>query len=62
MYAFLLEYLRPVEGFDDTVAKGPFSDVDFFTPSSTVPYPWPFHNILLPCRLKYTGDRWKEVL
>ena len=47
---------RLVEYVDDNVAKGPFPNVDFFTPSSTLPHPWPFHNVHLSRRLKYTGD------
>src|SRR6266478_687545 len=42
------------------IAKGPFSDVDFFAPSGALPHPWSLYNVRLSRRLKYIGDRWKE--
>jgi len=62
MYALSLKNLRAVEGFDDNLAKGSSSDVDFFPSSGTLPHPWPIHNFCLPSSLEHIGDRWREVL
>lgn len=58
----LSENFRAVKGFDDNVAKGSFPDVDFFASSSALTYTWSINNFHLSRRLKYIGNRWKEVL
>jgi hypothetical protein len=63
MYASPFQNTRAAQGFDDdNVAKGPFSDVDFFASSGALPHPWSIHDVRLSRRLESTGDRWKEIL